>query len=147
MGGYVLEESFVNFSHFLSVPKLPDHGEMQYVSSYTPCPARVRMFSPKSPHVQDTGLVKQDSGSGIGPCLSFLDDENRPALKLLWQIRAPLKTYGQQPLDLVRRIDPEPVIMVTRESGGVDMLLQVLNLCETFELEAFCVISNHVMTK
>ncbi|KAJ5152466.1 integral membrane protein TmpA [Penicillium capsulatum] len=45
-------------------------------------------------------VVLVTTGSGSGPCLSFLGDENRPALRVLWQTRVPLKMYGRHIIDL-----------------------------------------------
>lgn len=39
-------------------------------------------------------LVVATTGSGIGPCLAFLGDENRPQMRVVWQTKSPLKTYG-----------------------------------------------------
>lgn len=86
------------------------------------------------------------TGSGIGPCLSFLGDENRPELRVLWQTRAPLKTYGQEVLDLVHRMDANPIIMDTDKTGRVDMVPIIQRQLREFEAEAVCVISNPVVT-
>jgi len=91
-------------------------------------------------------VVVVTTGSGIGPCLSFLGDENRPALRVLWQTRAPLKTYGQEVLDLVHRMDANPIIMDTNMMGRVDMVPIVQRQFQEFDAEAVCVISNPVLT-
>lgn len=36
------------------------------------------------------------TGSGIGPCLSWLSEKNRPPLRVLWQTRNPGRTYGSE---------------------------------------------------
>ncbi|KAJ5832594.1 hypothetical protein N7474_000905 [Penicillium riverlandense] len=92
-------------------------------------------------------VIVVTTGSGIGPCLSFLGDEHRPALRVVWQTRAPLNTYGQGVLDLVRRMDSDPIIMDTDKSGRVDMLPMVQRLVREFDAEAVCVISNPVLTR
>jgi hypothetical protein len=92
-------------------------------------------------------VIVVTTGSGIGPCLSFLGDEHRPALRVVWQTRAPLNTYGQGVLDLVRRMDSDPIIMDTDKSGRVDMLPLVQRLVREFDAEAVCVISNPVLTR
>ncbi|KAK4203923.1 hypothetical protein QBC40DRAFT_273612 [Triangularia verruculosa] len=93
-------------------------------------------------------IIVVTTGSGIGPCLSFLEDENRPKMRVLWQTRSPLKTYGQRTLDLVSRMDQQPVIIDTSEKGKrEEMLPQVLRLVKEFDAEAVCVISNPAVTK
>ncbi|CEJ61937.1 Putative Integral membrane protein TmpA [Penicillium brasilianum] len=92
-------------------------------------------------------VIVVTTGSGIGPCLSFLGDDNRPALRVLWQTRAPLETYGQGVMDLVRRMDDCPIIMDTDRLGRVDMVPIVLRQFSEFKAEAVCVISNPVLTR
>ena len=83
------------------------------------------------------------TGSGIGPCLSFLGDDRRPfSLRVIWQTRAPLKTYGQSVMELVHRMDSDPIIMDTDRDGRVDMLPIVQHQVKAFNAEAVCVISN-----
>ncbi|KAA8652595.1 hypothetical protein EYZ11_003720 [Aspergillus tanneri] len=92
-------------------------------------------------------IVVVTTGSGIGPCLSFLGDDNRPELRVVWQTRAPLKTYGPDVLNLVSRMDANPVVIDTDQSGRVDMIPLIRRLVQEFEAEAVCVISNPVVTK
>ncbi|KAK0731886.1 hypothetical protein B0H67DRAFT_525335 [Lasiosphaeris hirsuta] len=92
-------------------------------------------------------IIVVTTGSGIGPCLSFIDDENRPEMRVVWQTKSPLQTYGPRTIDLVRRMDPDPVILDTSLTGRVDMLPIVLRLYKEFNAEAVCVISNPKMTK
>ncbi|KAK4220817.1 hypothetical protein QBC38DRAFT_493366 [Podospora fimiseda] len=92
-------------------------------------------------------IIVVTTGSGIGPCLSFLGDENRPAMRVLWQTRSPEKTYGKRTLELVRKMDNDPVIIDTSAKGKrEDMLPVVLRMVNEFEAEAVCVISNPKMT-
>ncbi|KAK3392827.1 hypothetical protein B0H63DRAFT_456675 [Podospora didyma] len=92
-------------------------------------------------------IIVVTTGSGIGPCLSFLGDENRPMMRVVWQTKSPLATYGPRTLDLVRRMDPDPIILDTSITGRVDMLPVVLRLFKQFNAEAVCVISNPKGTK
>ncbi|KAJ5370754.1 uncharacterized protein N7496_006846 [Penicillium cataractarum] len=92
-------------------------------------------------------VIVVTTGSGIGPCLSFLGDDNRPELRVLWQTRAPLKTYGQGVIDLVHRMDNNPIIMDTDQMGRVDMVPIVQRLVAEFDAEAVCVISNPGLTR
>ncbi|KAK3898143.1 hypothetical protein C8A05DRAFT_38278 [Staphylotrichum tortipilum] len=92
-------------------------------------------------------IIVVTTGSGIGPCLGFIADEKRPAMRVVWQTRSPLKTYGQRTLDLVRVMDEKAVVIDTDVSGRVDMLPVVLRLVREFGAEAVCVISNQPMTQ
>lgn len=95
-------------------------------------------------------IVVVTTGSGIGPCLSFIADDNRPQMRVLWQTRDPQRTYGDRAINLVRQMDPDPVILKsTRGPGGerLDMLPEILRLHHEFEAEAVCVISNPRNTK
>ncbi|KAK4161130.1 hypothetical protein QBC43DRAFT_100178 [Cladorrhinum sp. PSN259] len=93
-------------------------------------------------------IIVVTTGSGIGPCLSFIADENRPKMRVLWQTRSPLATYGQRTLELVKKMDENPVIIDTSAKGKrEDMLPVVLRLYKEFDAEAVCVISNPRMTR
>jgi hypothetical protein len=93
-------------------------------------------------------IVVVTTGSGIGPCLSFLGDEKRPAMRVVWQTRSPVKTYGQGIIDLVHQMDADPLVMDTDQTGGrIDMLPVIERLAGEFRAEAVCVISNPRLTK
>lgn len=92
-------------------------------------------------------VVVVTTGSGIGPCLSFLGDDNRPDLRVVWQTRAPGRTYGPKILDLVKQMDPDPVIIDTNSSGRTDMVPIIRQLVKEHDAEAVCVISNPIVTK
>lgn len=92
-------------------------------------------------------IITVTTGSGIGPCLSFIEDEKRPAMRVLWQTKAPIKTYGQRIMDLVYMLDPDPVVMDTSVVGRVDMLPAVVKLFREFDAEAVCIISNPPFTR
>ena len=92
-------------------------------------------------------IVIVTTGSGIGPSLSFLGDENRAQLRVIWQTRAPLRTYGQGVLDLVKRLDSEPIVIDTDRTGRRDMTPLVRRTAREFAAEAVCVISNPMLTR
>ncbi|KAH8424794.1 uncharacterized protein LDX57_002537 [Aspergillus melleus] len=92
-------------------------------------------------------VVVVTTGSGIGPCLSFLSEPSRPSLRIIWQTRNPTRTYGRDVVNLVRQLDPNPLVIDTNSSGRVDMVPVVQELVREFEAEAVCVISNPVLTK
>ncbi|KAJ5563441.1 hypothetical protein N7535_008605 [Penicillium sp. DV-2018c] len=91
-------------------------------------------------------VIVVTTGSGIGPCLSFLGDDNRPALRVLWQTRAPQKTYGAGVLHMVHQMDSNPIILDTNQCGRVDMVPIILKQVKDFKAEAVCVISNPMLT-
>ena len=92
-------------------------------------------------------VVVVTTGSGIGPCLSFLGDQKRPDLRVVWQTRTPMKTFGQGILDLVSQLDPNPTIIDTQKSGRLDMIPIIRRIAREFDAEAVCVVSNPVFTK
>ncbi|KAJ5419366.1 uncharacterized protein N7487_002916 [Penicillium crustosum] len=92
-------------------------------------------------------IIIVTTGSGIGPCLGFLGDKNRPLIKVIWQTRNPLQTYGQDVLDLVHQMGPDPIIFDTSRDGRVDMLPVVRQQVKEFKAEAVFVISNPKMTQ
>jgi NAD(P)H-flavin reductase len=88
------------------------------------------------------------TGSGIGPLVGFLGDENRGAMRVVWQTRDPLQTYGQRIIDLVHKMDPDALILDSTKMGKrVDMVPLVLREFATFHAEAVCIITNEKMTK
>ena len=92
-------------------------------------------------------FIMVTTGSGIGPCLSFLALKDRPPLRVIWQTRSPLKTYGKGVLDSVKVLDPDPIVLDTTTTGRQDMFPMVLDLVRTFKAEAVLVISNPVFTR
>ncbi|KAJ5279500.1 hypothetical protein N7478_004872 [Penicillium angulare] len=91
-------------------------------------------------------VIVVTTGSGIGPCLSFLGDENRPALRVMWQTRSPVKTYGHEVLRLVSQMDDCPIILDTNHTGRVDMIPIIARQFKEFNAEAVCIVSNPVLT-
>lgn len=92
-------------------------------------------------------FIMVTTGSGIGPCLSFLALENRPPLRVIWQTRSPLETYGKGVLDSVKVLDPNPIVLDTTKTGRHDMFPMVLDLVKKFKAEAVLVISNPIFTR
>lgn len=92
-------------------------------------------------------MVVVTTGAGIGPCLSFLGDESRPSMRVLWQTKLPERTYGRGIIELVKRLDAEPTIIDTGRDDRQDMLPLVLNIVKEFGAEAVCVVSNPITTQ
>lgn len=53
------------------------------------------------------------TGSGIGPCLSFLQPYPGHPVRILWSCRRPLKTYGARIVEAVFRADPRAAVVDT----------------------------------
>ncbi|CAI7610080.1 unnamed protein product [Penicillium glandicola] len=94
-----------------------------------------------------TRVVVVATGSGMGPCLSFLSEKRRPPLRVIWQTRNPKKTYGPDVLKLVHQLDPDPLLIDTGNSGRVDMVPIIQEAFREFDAEAVCVISNSWLTR
>ena len=92
-------------------------------------------------------LIIVATGSGIGPIFSFLEHANRPPMRVLWQTRSPLKTYGQGILDLVMKLDSAAEVIDTDKTGRHDMLPRTWALVREFNAEAVVVVSNLQNTK
>jgi hypothetical protein len=94
-------------------------------------------------------IVLVATGSGIGPCLAFLEEKHkRPAMRLLWQARAPSRTYGPEVLDLVHRLDPGPTIVDTDKCGRrIDLVPMIADIYHESQAEMVCVISNQRLTE
>jgi len=88
------------------------------------------------------------TGSGIGPCLSFLTDPSRKQpCRVLWSTPSPLKTFGESITNKVREVDPQAVIIDTRASGRPNMIQIAYQLFIESGAEAVFVISNPKLTK
>jgi hypothetical protein len=93
-------------------------------------------------------VVVVTTGSGIGPCLSFLLEPSRKTTcRVLWSTPAPLKTYGHEICNSVKEVDPAAIIIDTRASGRPDMVAATYNLFVESGAEAIFCISNPAMTK
>lgn len=87
------------------------------------------------------------TGSGIGPALSSLLE--RPAAqfaRLIWSTRSPLATYGQDILDLVKKADPDALVLDSDKVGRVDLLGVVERERRREGVDAVFVLSNRKLT-
>ena len=88
------------------------------------------------------------TGSGIGPALgSLLDRPHGQVARLIWSTRSPLKTYGEEMMSLVRRADPEALVLDTDEMGRPDLLQVTYRMCVEVGAEAVFVLSNETVTR
>ena len=91
------------------------------------------MFSP---------VVIVATGSGIGPCLGLFNGYPELNCRVVWQARAPNRTYGKDIVDTVLRADKDALIVDTEVDGRKDMVRLALRLYRESKAEAVIVISN-----
>jgi hypothetical protein len=88
------------------------------------------------------------TGSGIGPALSSLLE--RPAAqhaRLIWSARSPLATYGADIMALVRKADPEALVLDSEVIGRPDLLELAIRMREVEAADAVFVLSNEKVTR
>ena len=90
-------------------------------------------------------IVLVTTGSGIGPCLSFLTSHPIPC-RLLWSTPNPVSTYGEDVMRAVAKADPEAMIVDTRASGRPDVVALTYHLFLETKAESVFVISNPYLT-
>lgn len=89
------------------------------------------------------------TGSGIGPCLSFLQVYPDYPLRVIWSARNPLQTYCSEVVGAVLRADPQAMILDTQEEGMKRPDLGALGyaLARSEGAEAVVIISNPTVTR
>jgi predicted ferric reductase len=88
------------------------------------------------------------TGSGIGPCLTFLADQSRKhPVRILWSASRPVETFGENICQKVKSIDAKAVIIDTRVQGRPDLPLMAFQLYKEANAEAVFVLSNGKLTK
>jgi hypothetical protein len=93
-------------------------------------------------------IVVVTTGSGIGPCLSFLLEPTRKTqCRVLWSTPSPAKTYGADLCNQVESCDPNAMIIDTRKAGRPDMVALTYKLYIESGAEAVFCISNPRLTK
>ena len=93
-------------------------------------------------------VVVVTTGSGIGPCLSFLLEPTRKTeCRVLWSTPAPETTYGAELCNQVEGCDPNAMIIDTRKCGRPDMVALTYKLYKESGAEAVFCISNPRLTK
>jgi len=93
-------------------------------------------------------VVIVTTGSGIGPCLSFLMDlSKKTQCSLLWSTPSPLQTYGDEVCDMVLRADPGARVIDTRKEGRPDMVALAYEMYVEMGAEAVFIISNQKLTR
>jgi len=94
-------------------------------------------------------VVLVTTGSGIGPCLSFLTaPSRRQPCRLLWSTPRPMRTFGETIVKTVYQVDPQAMIVDTKLSDKrPDMVMLTYQMFVESGAEAVFVISNPKLTK
>lgn len=94
-----------------------------------------------------TPVLVVATGSGIGPCLSFLQPHPSYPVRILWSCRRPLQTYGTDILDAVFKADPRAIVVDPRSvEEKVDLCALAWALMQESGAEAMVAISNPKVT-
>ncbi|WP_207893775.1 hypothetical protein [Tenacibaculum sp. M341] len=86
------------------------------------------------------------TGSGIGPCLPHLLLNETPSV-LIWSTRSPEKTYGEDLVNEIKKVQPNAIIWNTDEKGKPDLVKLTYKVCKEFNAEAIICISNQSLTQ
>lgn len=93
-------------------------------------------------------VVIVTTGSGIGPCLSYLAGVKTPGnCRLIWSAPDPLVSFGKEIYETVKTIDPKAIIIDTAVSGRPDLVKLAYQMYVASDAEAVFVISNPSLTK
>lgn len=92
-------------------------------------------------------IIVVATGSGIGPCLSFLQVYPDYPMRVLWSARTPRKTYGDEVVDAVLRADRQAVVIDTQEVKKPDLSAISYALAREAGAEAVVIISNPFSTR
>jgi len=88
------------------------------------------------------------TGSGIAPILGLFSDPTRTTFnaRIVWSTRSPVKTYGEEVVRMVKRADPEAVIVDTSVVGRWDLVALAYSMYFETKAEVVLVMSNGKVT-
>ncbi|KAK5133924.1 hypothetical protein LTR08_007153 [Meristemomyces frigidus] len=92
-------------------------------------------------------VIIVSTGSGIGPCTSFLNAQPKYPSRILWAARFPEATYGSDVLTSVFEADKDAVVVDTKKTGHPDLAALAYALVQEMRAEAVMVISNPKVTR
>ncbi|EMC93896.1 hypothetical protein BAUCODRAFT_48961, partial [Baudoinia panamericana UAMH 10762] len=92
-------------------------------------------------------LVVVATGSGIGPCLSWLNMHHGYPVRVIWSARSPETTYQSTMIRDVLRADPQALIIDTKQTGTPDLVALVYSLVKQSGAEAITIIANPKVTQ
>ncbi|KAI7280112.1 hypothetical protein KC343_g2035 [Hortaea werneckii] len=87
------------------------------------------------------------TGSGIGPCLSFLNCHRGHPAHVLWSARSPEDVYGGEILSNVLEADRGALIIDTKETGRFELTEVAWAKMQQTKAEAAVIISNAKVTR
>lgn len=87
------------------------------------------------------------TGSGIGPCLGVMQDIPQTFCRVLWSTPDPYRTYGEEIIQSVQKVDPNAVVWDTRQQGRPDIVTLAYKMYKEMDAEAVFVISNPKLTR
>jgi hypothetical protein len=90
-------------------------------------------------------IVLVVTGSGIGPAMGQVLSPKVPT-HLVWSVRNPRVTYGDELVDEILHAQPGATIVDTQESGKPDLVRLTHNACQEFGATAVIVVSNKPAT-
>ncbi len=85
------------------------------------------------------------TGSGVGPCIPHLLTKKVPS-RLVWSTRNPRKTYGDELVDEILAVQPNPIIWDTTSQGKPNLVELAYKAYREFEAEAIICIANKKVT-
>jgi len=87
------------------------------------------------------------TGSGIGPCLSFLNVRREHPVRVIWSARFPEATYGREVMAKVLRADKDAIIIDTKKTGHPKLIALAYACVQEIQAEAVAIISNPKVTR
>ena len=98
-----------------------------------------------------TPILIITTGSGIGPCLSWLTCHRHHPKRIVWSARSPAQTYGAEIVRRVKEADREAVVIDTMATGTPDLVTLGWGVFKGMGGgrggEAVMCISNHKVTR
>ena len=92
-------------------------------------------------------IVFVATGSGIGPLLAVALNLHRTRCRVVWSTRSPVATYGEEICGLVRRTDPDALVIDTDGAGRPNLVELAWKLHQESGSEAVFVVSNKKVTR
>ncbi|PIA94352.1 hypothetical protein CB0940_08419 [Cercospora beticola] len=86
-------------------------------------------------------LVIAATGSGIAPCMAFIQTHPDWPVRIVWSARFPETTYGAHIIETVLKADPNAIIIDTKETGRPDMAALIYAAYKEIKAEAVLCVS------
>lgn len=88
-------------------------------------------------------LVIAATGSGIAPCMAFIQTHPHWPVRIVWSARFPETTYGSDIVDTVLKADKNAIIIDTKETGRPDL---VRLIWAAYKVSEVLSAHNHLLT-